>query len=947
MVVARKRVDRSSQRIAISTRLSIAKSPATWRGFLPPQSSLYPHLIYHSGFSVYRKYRVRYIIRPGIVKSEQIVNSNLLTTKLYIPTPRQNFIQRRRILDLLDKALNHKLTLIAAPPGYGKTTLLSIWISESVLPAAWLALDSDDNDPSLFLQYLIAALQTIDPQIGYLSLAQLKSPQLAAQNDILPALINDLTQIQGDFVLILDDYQWIDQQEIHTSLDYLLDHLPPQMHLIISSRSDPPLHLSRLRTRNQLLEIRQSDLRMTQIEASEFLNHSMRLNLSDQQVETLEVRTEGWIAGLQLAALSLREKKDIDGFLQSFGGSHRYVIDYLADEVLAEQSDEVQSFLEQTAFLDRISAPLCDAVTGRENSIEILRLLEENNLFLIPLDDQRQWYRFHHLFLDYLRTDLESSDLVAQHKNASQWFSANNFYPEAVKHALASKDMELMVETISQAAPPAVEQAAFITLNGWLDSLSDQLVRQTAGLALYKSFILFFTQTYQMAIPYVKAAQDNLPDDASNHLHGQLKCIQAHLALCQNQLDLGIEYARDALEFLDESDFFYRNLSLNVLGQILEMKGDVFSASEIYHQAFVSGYQRGERLGTMVVFTNLIISLNELGRRREGIALCESVNAEIGGESLAGRPLSDVISLSWSQLSYEADQLELARQQAQDALETLTRAGISQGLPWAQYLLARIHMTNGEWDEFKRITQEGIALAARTGTLETHGSWFTALEAQASLKQGDLHAAIQWADSKGYTPQDKPHHWVEWPYFTYIRVLLVQNRFQDAEKLLETMQTSAQEGKRLRKLITIHLLMALIDLAQDDRSTALQQLELALSIAAPQDYQRAFLDEGQVILDLLPEVHHIAPEFVDRILVGLHPEHTSSFQMLQPYEPLSERELEVLHLVARGYSNRQIAEALFITLGTVKKHLNNIFSKLQVKNRTQAVARSRELNLLD
>jgi LuxR family maltose regulon positive regulatory protein len=853
---------------------------------------------------------------------------------------------RDDVLDRLDEAIAHKLTLIAAPPGYGKTTLLSIWIREHNLSAAWLSLDIEDNDPARFLQYFIAAMQTIVPQVGQASLAMLKSPQSSTQTAILSTLINDLAKLQADLILILDDYHWIEQQKVHDALIYLIDHLPAQIHLVVASRSDPPLQLSLLRARNQLLEIRQSDLRMKPEEASNFLNQCMELNLSPEQVESLGSRTEGWVAGLQLAALSLKGKDDIDAFINTFSGSHRFVIDYLADEVIANQPPEVKSFLRKTSILDRFSAPLCDEMTGRDDSKDILRYLEETNLFLIPLDDQREWYRYHHLFLDYLRIDLKEKSQTDLQIKASQWFLDNGLYTEAVKYAIPSGDEDQVVTTLSQAAPLAIEQATFASLFGWFDALPDSIIRQNGVLSLYKSFALFFTESYREALPYARAAQNNLPPDLPTSIQGQLLCIQAHIALFRNNLKGAIRNAREALEYLSEEDIFFRSLTLNLLGQVLEMKSDVISAAEVYRQGFEAGYKTGEKLGTFVVFTNLIFSLNELGKLKEGITLCEQVNSEIGQEAFAGEPLTNVINISWSLLSFESNRLETAQRQAQSALDTLLRGGISQGVSLAQYVLARLHLINQEWDQLSQLIQQGAQLAKRTGTDQTQGTWFSALEAQASLERGDLDAASHWVEKMGFTPDDKPHHWVELPYFTYSRILLKQSRHLDAQQLLNTMESSAQEGRRLRKLITIYLLMALADLGQDHRESAIQHLEGALSIAAPQGYQRAFFDEDHLILDLLPQVRHAAPEFVDELLAtSTHvPELSPSPD--SPYEPLSERELEVLNLVSKGYSNRQIAEALYITLGTVKKHLNNIFGKLQVKNRTQSVTRARELNLL-
>jgi LuxR family maltose regulon positive regulatory protein len=760
-------------------------------------------------------------------------------------------------------------------------------------------------------------------------------------------LINDLAEIQEDFMLILDDYHWIESQDVHDSLIYLIDHMPPHMHIVIASRSDPPLQLSSLRVRNQLLEIRQSDLQMDPDEASDFLNQCMDLGLSPDQVETLSSRTEGWIAGLQLAALSLKGKDDIDNFIKTFGGSHRFVIDYLADEVIANQPTEVKSFLRKTAILDRLSGPLCDEVTGRNDSNKILHYLEESNLFLIPLDDQREWYRYHHLFLDYLRIDPEENIQEPLHKKASQWYLAQGLYSDAVRHALKSGDEDQAIQAIAQAAPLAIEQATFASLFSWYDALPDRVIQQNGVLSLYLSFALFFTESYREALPYARSAQENLPPDLPASMQGKLLCIQAHLALFRNDLDQVIRYAREALEHLSENDVFFRNLTLNILGQVLEMKSDVISAAEMYRQGFESGYLTGERMGTLVVFTNLIFSLNELGRLKEGIALCQRVDNEIGQESFAGEPLRNVINISWSALSYEVNRLETARDQAQSALDTLLRNGISQGVSHAQYVLARVHLVNRDWDELFHFTQQGIDHAAHTGTAQTHGSWFSALEAQSYLKRGDLDSANQWIESLGFTVQDKPHHWVEITYLTFIRILLSQDRHQEAQQLLKTIENAAHEGQRLRKLITIYLLMAQSKQAEHDYESATQHLSDALSLAAPQNYQRAFLDESQVIMEMLPALRHTSPKFVDDLLSNSPSITPGPILIDQVYEPLSDRELEVLRLVARGYSNRQIAEALFITLGTVKKHLNNIFSKLQVNNRTQAASRARDLNLID
>ena len=872
------------------------------------------------------------------------MSSTLLATKLHTPSPRSNYIPRRRLLSRLDETLTNKLTLISAPAGFGKTTLLSIWVNETDHPVAWLSLDSDDNDLAIFLRYLIAAVQTISPEAGSTSIPILQSPQTSSPDASLGALINELSLISHDYVLLLDDYHVIEDQKIHAAVSYLLDHLPSQMHVIISSRSDPPLQLSRLRARNQLLELRQSDLSMTVQESSRFLQQSMELTLTELQVERLESRTEGWVAGLQLAALSLKGKEDVDTFIREFGGSHRFIIDYLADEIFSQLTEDQRAFLQKTAILDRFTPHLCDLLTDRSDSNAILRELEDANLFLISLDDRREWYRYHHLFQDYLRTISDLPDEAELHKKAARWYSEHQYFSPAVKHALLTGSTSIAIETISRAAPIAIQQATFSNLFNWLAALPDQVVRESGELAMYKSFALFLTQSYEDARPYAEAAQESFPQNAPSSLQGILMSLQAHLALYEGRNDDVIRLSRDALEYLDDEDYFFRNLTFNVLGQILEAKGDVSSAAEIYQQAYTLSSQSTDRMGTLVVFTNLVFSLNELGQREKAASLCQQFQDEIGDELLSGQTLSDVVSLSWSLLSYEADQLELASQQAQRAYDILTQVGISQGISWAQYVLARTHLAHGDFDAMQQLTQAGFKHASITGTERIHGSWFTALEAQASLLQGDISAALQWAENTGFSPQDSPHHWLEHPYFTYTRLLLTQDRLQEARTLLNTMEANAQHGKRLRKLITINLLYAVAEIIGGNDQQALTRIESAINIAAPQNYRRAILDEGSAILSLIPQVRHLAPHFVDQLM------DTSSLPSDAPsrlIDPLTSRELEVLRLVAKGLSNREIADILFVTLGTVKKHLNNIFSKLNVKSRTQAVARGGDLNLLN
>ncbi len=853
--------------------------------------------------------------------------------------------------------MNRKLTLVSAPAGFGKTTLLSEWIQRRgevtpPLSVAWVSLDESDNDPSRFLAYFIAALQTVRADIGEAALAMLLSSQPPPIEAILTALINEITAIpKGDreghpHILVLDDYHVIEAQPIHDGLAFLLDHLPPQMHLVIASRSDPPLPLSRLRGRGQLTELRTADLRFTPDEAAAFLNQVMGLGLSAEDVAALEARTEGWIVGLQMAALSMRgrDAKRVAGFIAALTGSQRYILDYLTDEVLLQQPESVQTFLLRTSILDRLTGSLCDAVTGQGNSQQMLQQLEAANLFVVPLDDERRWYRYHHLFADFLRTELDKESQAALHLKAARWLAAHDLLPEAVKHALASGDMNEAARVIALAAEGGVI-ASFVTFLGWLNALPDELVRGDGELATYKGVLLFLTRQHAEATTYADAAERSLPPDAPLPSRGRLLSLRAQLALGNDTLDSAIQLSKEALDCLGDGDAFFRSLTLSVQGQALQMQGDIAAAADVYRDAVLAGRQAGNQLGAMLVLANLVFALNELGRRREALALCQQVVEESASQPDRASPLAEVIYFVWSLLSYEANELNLAREQVLRALDLCQQMNFTDGIFLSHYFLAQVHLASGEIDAMLKVAHEVRQYAARLNLDLPYEPWLAALEAQASLHQGDLAAAMRWAESAKLTPADTPHPFHEFVHFVYVRLLLAQNRPEDARTLLATMERSAQEGGRRRKLITIYLQQALVQQALGHQEQALARVESALRLAAPEGYRRAFLDEGQAIVDLLPQVRHIAPDFVDQVLnaAGVEPV-IPRVQAL--VEPLSERELEVLQLIAEGLTNREIGQRLFITPGTVKVHTSNIYGKLGVHSRTQAVAQARALGIL-
>jgi LuxR family maltose regulon positive regulatory protein len=902
--------------------------------------------------------------KPGIQRDL------LLLTKLHRPRPHSRLVSRPHLVDRLQQGMERTLTLISAPAGFGKTTLLAQWIEESKMPVSWLSLEPEDNDPVRFLTYLVVALQMQDPQLGVSVLELLKAAPSTPLERALAALTNDLLhQHAGDFALILDDYQVITDQSIHRALSFLLEHLPQQMHLVLSSRTDPPLSLARLRARGQLTEVRVAELRLSVDEAEVFLQEVMGLELSPDAVAALEHRTEGWVAGLQLAALSLEDKADVPAFLAGFSGSHRFILDYLSEEVLSRQPAPLQSFLLYTSILDRLTGSLCDTVTDQQGSREVLEVLERANLFLVSLDDERRWYRYHRLFADVLLSHLQHSQpaIVPElHRRASYWYRERGLIVEAVHHMLAAPDYERAAELIEEHAQTIAMAGQIQLVLGWLKKLPDSLVRTRPILCINYADLLFHTQQLEAAESRLQDTErcltpQMLPKQART-IRGCVADIRALIARQYGDLSLYIALAQQSLDLLPESEELWRASAEMHAAHAYLLSGDVTPASEhMVRNAIVHSLTSGD-VFQILAAGRLLGRMQILhGHLKEASVTYEkAIQAVQNQEALLILRGASVYSFGMGELLREWNRLDDAEEILTDGMEFLARGmqvpadEVTQGY----MTLARLKQARGEYGK-GLATLEAFKQLARQHYYVPHIlDQVAAFQAQIELAQGNLAAAVDWLEKSGLSTGNAEVPYLrERGYLTLARVRIAQGRSDSATpllgetlSLLEQLQKSAESKARMGSVLEILVLQALALDAQGKRAEALAVLERALKLAAPEEYIRLFVDEGKPMRLLLrdAQARGIIPEYVATLLTAFG-EPTATRLPAKPgslIDPLTEREREVLALLLEGGSNREIARRLVLSINTVKRHIYNICGKLGVQSRTQAIVKARKLNLL-
>lgn len=933
------------------------------------------------------------------------MNLPILATKFYIPPPRNKVVLRPRLIERLNEGLHSKLTLVSASAGFGKTTLVSEWLAVCGRPATWLSLDEGDNDLIRFLTHLFAALKTIEVNIGEGVFHALQSPQRPSIETILTFVLNEINTVTDDFILVLDDYHVIDDKTIDHALTFLIEHLPLQMHMVIITREDPNLSLARLRVRGQLTELRVADLRFTSIEAAAFLNQVMGLSLSSEDIIMLETHTEGWIAGLQLAALSMHGHKDAAGFIQSFTGSHHFVLDYLVEEVLQQQSESIQTFLLHTSILDHLCGPLCDAVLldSSASGQEILKYLERANLFIVPLDNERRWYRYHHLFADLLRQRVNQSNasstgdegrgMVAElHKRASVWFENNGLEIEAFHHAVAANDVEHAARLLEGEGIPLHLRGGVVPVLNFLKSLRPEVLDARPSLwVMYSSALVIagqitgieqILQSAEAALQGAKlddktkdligliasgratlallvitgspatgeeqilqateaALRGTKTDDKTNDLVGLIAPLRATLAISQHQVETIIAQSLRALEYLHPDNLPVRTAATWMLGHAYQLKGDRTAARKTYTEAISISQKLEHNIITIAASIGL-------GNVQEGDnQLYQAAQTYRRVLHLAGDPPQPVASeahLGLARIFYEWNDLNSAEQHAQESVRLAKQIENSDRFVSCEVFLARLKLAQGE-------LASAVAIIAKAGHFVRQHNYvyrmpeIAAVQVLILLQQDNLVTAAHLAQTH------------ELP-ISLAQVELARGDTVAALAALKLLQVQVEAKDWKDEQLKVMVLQAVVLYMHGDKDNAVQLLGESLTQADPGGFIRLFVDESiPQMAGLLKEAaaRGMKPDYIGKLLAvfeageqksecttSLTPDPSSKNLI----ESLSERELEVLQLIAQGLSNREISERLFLALSSVKGHNQNIFAKLEVQRRTEAVARARELGLL-
>ncbi|GAA4678915.1 LuxR C-terminal-related transcriptional regulator [Pseudonocardia yuanmonensis] len=898
----------------------------------------------------------------------------LLATKLHVPSLRDGFVARPRLSAWLTAAVRRELVVVAAPAGFGKSSAMAEWAVGAGTPVAWLSLDEADNDPVRFWRHVAAALDVARPGLAAAVVARSGGLSTPSYHAAVAALVNELAESAETVVLVLDDYHVVDSAPVHASLTYLLEHLPPALRLVVAGRADPPLPLARMRARGRLAELRAEDLRFTEAESAALLGAATARSLPQEATAALAARTEGWAAGLQLAALSLSGRADVELFVTEFSGSNRFVLDYLTEEVLDGQPGAVRQFLLETSVLERLSGPLCDAVRGRDDSQQLLEQVEQANLFLHPLDDSRRWWRYHHLFADLLRARLarEQPDRVAElHRAAGDWYARHRLADQAVHHLLAIGDHERAADIVGEHAQTRLRRREAATLYRWFAALPDELLRARPQLRATKALAALVSGHVEEVEPVlagVGRGQDTGPGEPGlGPVPAVVALVRAELALRTGSGAAAVRHARDGLALVGRTDGYLDYFLRYDLAAGLVLEGAVDAAEPLLHELAAHPWA----VGADPFFAARTLSLTGWMRTVQG-RLDDAVRIYRTTLDTWGRPAdrthlpdAGVAHARLAHISYLRDELDAAAEHAETAVDLCRRLGLPRWQVTALVTAARVRHARGDHEGATEALDEAGRLAAGSGVAAPIATSVGVERARIALARGRIGEVEDWVRTRCPTPDDEPHHSREAEYLLLARLLVGRDPRQ-AARLLARWYDLAAAQHRTGSIIEVRVLQALTRAELDDPSGAAPLLVEALALAAEHRHLRVFVDEGAALAALLRDL--LVGRRLERLEGGravpraflstLSAAFDRSGDPLLPtarrgavavpglVEPLTARETEILTLLADGRPNRAIAEDLVISVDTVKRHVTHVLDKLAATNRTEAVARARLLGLL-
>jgi LuxR family maltose regulon positive regulatory protein len=920
---------------------------------------------------------------------DKFMTEAIIKTNLHLPFTRPKLVSRPRLQDLVAQGLRGPLTLVTAPAGFGKTTLVASYFKDHAVPAAWLSLDINDNQPERFLRYLIAALQSVDEMIGKEAVKLLDALHQLQSDAVLTSLVNDLDESGEQIVLVLDDYQYISSKTVHDQMAFLLEYCPNRFHIVITTRSDPMLPLTRLRARGQLVEIRAADLRFRESETVHFLNDIMNLHLDTASVSRLEQRTEGWIVGLQMAALSMRDRKDVLGFIEGFSGTNRYILDYLLEEVLARQSPEIQNFLLITSILDGLTAPLCDCLLTTDKisglgeqddrlqsslptgqSASILEYLERANLFLIPLDDEGIWFRYHHLFADLLNAQLRKSfnadTIVRLHTRAAEWHGQNGSVLEAIQHASLASNAEMVERFIQQNYIEMVSRGEMTRIRFWISKLSRDLVYSRPWLCIYEAFSYAWFGELDEALLLLDEAEKRFQPGISTL---EVRSIQAHLAYVKSRItamhgdiDRAIALCLAAREYTPESSLALQLDTLITLGYEYFLIGDFANAVQNLNETIRLGKSVGAVINTIAascVMARLYAIQGLLHKSYDTYQIAAGFIPDECDQHLGARAL---VEIGIADLFYEWNDLEAALAHIQEGLTLISMWDKADDLAMAYITLGCIHLALANFSEAQSALDNSAQLILSRGVFCEARHLVNNAQVKFWLKKDNVPTAKRWIASQEerLSSGGKSAFENELFFISQARVMLAMDQIDEALSLLSHLEKNARKSGRNGRLIEILMLKAVGLQRMGEKEQALGGLAESLLLAEPQGYVRTFLDEGQPMRQMIAKwlsdnnsnslqmyASHLLTQFESEpsvFTIADEIKFATNEQTL--IEPLSRRELEVLELIALGKTNQEVAQQLVVSRGTIKAHAASIYRKLDVTNRTAAVARARQLGIL-